>query len=115
MKFNTVIIGGGLCGLTCGIALQKAGRSTAIISTGQNALHFFSGSFESLTEAPARMADLFGEAGIRLHYREGVRLMPLGTYRPAALSLEDISFFPKPDRQFQALPRFLCRLPGRRP
>ena len=96
MKFNTVIIGGGLCGLTCGIALQKAGRSTAIISTGQNALHFFSGSFESLTEAPARMADLFGEAGIRLHYREGLRLMPLGTFRPAALSLEDISFFPKP-------------------
>ena len=95
MKFNTVIIGGGLCGLTCGIALQKAGRSTAIISTGQNALHFFSGSFESLTEAPARMADLFGEAGIRLHYREGLRLMPLGTFRPAALSLEDISFFPK--------------------
>ena len=54
MKFNTVIIGGGLCGLTCGIALQKAGRSTAIISTGQNALHFFSGSFESLTEGQIR-------------------------------------------------------------
>ena len=94
MKFHSVIIGGGLAGLVAGIALQKAGRSSAIISTGQNALHFFSGSFESLEEAPKPMTDLFEEAGIRLHYREGVRLMPLGTFRPAALSLEDISLFP---------------------
>ena len=103
MKFDTIIIGGGLSGLTCGIALQEAGRSTAIISTGQNALHFFSGSFESLHEAPPRLARLFGEAGIHLHYREGVRLMPLGTFRPAALSLEDISFFPDPKIGSRAL------------
>ena len=96
MKFNTVIIGGGLAGLVAGISLQKAGQRTAIISNGQNALHFFSGSFESLEEAPKRIGDLFAEAGIRVHYRPGVRLMPLGTFRPAALSLEDISLFPKP-------------------
>ena len=94
MKFDTVIIGGGLAGLVAGISLQRKGQNTAIVSTGQNALHFFSGSFESLQEAPPEMHSLFEEAGIRLHYREGVRLMPLGTFRPSCLSLEDISLFP---------------------
>jgi len=94
MKFDTVIIGGGLAGMVAGIGLQKAGQSTAIISTGQNALHFFSGTFESLQEPSPRIVDLFAQAGIRLHYQPGVRLMPMGTFREAALSLEDIDFFP---------------------
>jgi glycerol-3-phosphate dehydrogenase subunit B len=96
MKYDTVIIGGGLSGMVAGIALQKAGQNTAIISTGQNALHFFSGSFESLQEPDQRIADLFAEAGIRLHYAPGVRLMPLGTFKESALSLEDIDLFPSP-------------------
>lgn len=96
MKFDTVIVGGGLAGLVAGISLQREGRGTAIVSTGQNALHFFSGSFESLQEAPQRMTDLFGEAGIRLHYRPGVRLMPMGSFRESALSLEDVDLFPSP-------------------
>ena len=95
MKFDSVIIGGGLAGLTAGLKLQSAGKQTAIISTGQSALHFFSGSFESLQEAPEEMEQLFSQAGIRLHYNQGVRLMPLGTFREAALSLEDIDLFPK--------------------
>ena len=94
MKFNTVIIGGGLAALTAGITLQRAGRNTAIVSTGQNALHFFSGSFESMEEAPQRIVDLFAEAGVGLHYSPGVRLMPMGSFRKATLSLEDVSLFP---------------------
>ncbi len=96
MRFDTVIIGGGLAGLTAGISLREAGRSTAIVSTGQNALHFFSGCFESLQEPPQRMLDLFAGAGIPLHFEQGVRLMPLGTFRPAALALEDIDLLGAP-------------------
>ena len=94
MKFDTVIIGGGLSGLICGICLQRSGQQTAIISMGQNALHFFSGSFESIGESHPRFESLCAEAGIPLHYSPGVRLMPMGSFRPAALSLEDVDIFP---------------------
>jgi len=96
MRFDTVIVGGGLAGLVAGISLQKAGKKTAIVSTGQNALHFFSGCFESFQEAPQEVRDIFSEAGIRLHYKPGVRLMPMGTFKESALSLEDVSLFPDP-------------------
>ena len=96
MKFDTVIIGGGLTGMVAGITLQKAGQSTAIISTGQNALHFFSGSFESIKEPSQRILELFAEAGVRLHYTPGVRLLPLGTFKESALALEDVDIFPSP-------------------
>ena len=96
MKFDAIIVGGGLAGMVAGISLQKAGLSTAIVSGGQNALHFFSGTFESIQAPGPRLSTLFEEALIRVHYKEGVRLMPLGTFRESALSLEDVSLFDGP-------------------
>ena len=44
MKYDSIIIGGGVSGLVCGIRLVKAGKKVAIVSSGQSALHFNSGS-----------------------------------------------------------------------
>ncbi len=52
MKFDVVLIGGGLSALVCGIRLQKAGKKCLMVSAGQNALHFSSGAFGLLGKLP---------------------------------------------------------------
>ena len=46
--FDTIIIGGGLSGLTTGIALARGGQRVAIATSGTSTLNCFSGSFDLL-------------------------------------------------------------------
>jgi glycerol-3-phosphate dehydrogenase subunit B len=119
MKFDTIIIGGGLCGLTAGIELSRKGQKCLIVSSGQSALHFFSGSFElcSLSDDPfqaiagmpeghpyskiglenvktlsAGLKSFFKEAGVNF---KGVkdanhwRITPLGVLKRAWLTMDE--------------------------
>lgn len=49
MKYDVIIIGGGLSGLTAGIKLARSNKNVAVITSGQSALHFSSGSMGLLS------------------------------------------------------------------
>ena len=129
MRFDTILIGGGLSSLVCGILLQRAGQRCLMVSAGQNALHFSSGAIGLLSRMPdgrpvdeplAAVAMLppdhpyrkigpqamhayaesvipfFDSCAIRLKgfgERNGYRLTPSGSFRPAWLAFQEVPFF----------------------
>ena len=131
MKYDIIIIGGGLSGLTAGLRLQKAGRKTAIISAGQNALHFASGSFSVLgdgvtlpEEHPYRRLPMeryldevkpfFAEAGILLGgdpHVNGWRLTPSGSFLQGRFSLEETRLFSTPG-ELSSRKALIVNIPG---
>lgn len=123
MRYDTIIIGGGLGGLLGGIRLAREGRRVAIISAGKSALHFCSGSLEmwsgeleELDSLPERyplhpynivgrerlegytpqVKEIFRSAGMNLvgdYGKNHLRLTPIGGLKPAWLTLEEYVTF----------------------
>ncbi len=52
MNYDIAVIGGGIAGYCAAIRSQQAGRKTVLISQGQSALHFSSGSIDVLGRLP---------------------------------------------------------------
>lgn len=95
MKFDTVIIGGGLSGLICGIRLSQKGQRCVIVSSGQSALHFSSGSFDLLNKLPDG-ADVYNplfEVGKLIEQAPDHPYAKLEMEKFAALVEDAVSFF----------------------
>ncbi|MDR2349009.1 MAG: glycerol-3-phosphate dehydrogenase subunit GlpB [Deltaproteobacteria bacterium] len=64
MRFDAVVIGGGLAGHAAAISLSEAGKSCVLISAGQSAMHFSSGSMDFLHTLPDGSPVLFPEKSL---------------------------------------------------
>ena len=84
MRTDTVIMGGGLSGLTCGIALAKRGQRVAIVASGQSTLLFNGGSMELLGNIDGKAVNAPLEAIATLP--QGHPYRKIGANRIAALA-----------------------------
>ncbi|MFA8434999.1 MAG: glycerol-3-phosphate dehydrogenase subunit GlpB [Marinifilaceae bacterium] len=109
MKFDSIIIGGGLSGLTCGIKLAEQGRKCAIVSSGQSAIHFFSGSFDLLGQVDGQEVKNPMESMITLpdthpYQRVGLEnISRLAAETPQLLERAGLKFSGHPDQNHYVL------------
>lgn len=86
MRMDTVIMGGGLSALTCGITLAKHGKRVAIVASGQSTLLFNGGSMELLGSIDGQEVTAPLEAVATLPDNHPYR--KIGTERIASLASE---------------------------
>jgi glycerol-3-phosphate dehydrogenase subunit B len=65
MKYDVIVIGGGLAGYTSAIRCLEKGLKTALVNNGRSALHFSSGSIDLLSTTPLGTPVRFPFDGIR--------------------------------------------------
>lgn len=86
MRMDTVIMGGGLSALTCGITLAKHGKRVTIVASGQSTLLFNGGSMELLGSIDGQEVTAPLEAVATLPDNHPYR--KIGTERIAGLASE---------------------------
>lgn len=86
MRMDTVIMGGGLSALTCGITLAKHGKRVTIVASGQSTLIFNGGSMELLGSIDGQEVTAPLEAIATLPDNHPYR--KIGTERIASLASE---------------------------
>ncbi|MDC0612490.1 glycerol-3-phosphate dehydrogenase subunit GlpB [Vibrio sp.] len=84
MNYDVIVIGSGIAGYSAALRSLEMGLSTAIISQGQSALHFSSGSIDLLSHSPINhqpISDPWAEIDRLVHKRPDHPYAKLGKHR----------------------------------
>ena len=84
MSYHTLIVGGGLSGLTCGIALARHGKRVAIVNAAPSSLTLSGGSMELLGNVDGKMVTNPLDALDRLSDGHPYRRIGLDNIEPLA-------------------------------